>query len=99
MREDMPEEQLPEALCRVWFDEVFVPSERYFDCPKGDLDQSAVRSYWEEFSEEEQEALVRFHGCLELRLDLIAKSGRKLADSEPWHSICRDAANALFFLQ
>ena len=76
---------------------VHEPRLRYFDCPKGDIDESAVGLFFEHFNEDECQALERFHGCLELRLEILRKMDRELPGSEIWRNICKDAANTLGF--
>ena len=90
-------EQIPLQLCRLWFDEIYFASERYFDCPKGDIDESEVKHFCDQFDDDECQALERFHSCLELRLDLLKEMEQELAGSELWKNICRDAANTLHF--
>ena len=90
---------LPEELCRLWFDEVYLASERYFDSAKGDVNQSLVAHFLQQFSAEECRALERFHRSLEIRLELVEKHGQQLAESELWRNICRDAGNTLYFFE
>ena len=92
-------ERLAEALCRLWFDAVYLPAERYLDDGlKADRDAEALRRFEAAFSLDELETLERFHACLELRLDLAANraAGRaRFPDNDSWRSLRRDAARLL----
>jgi hypothetical protein len=91
-------EQLAAALSRVWFDEIYVPGERYLHGVKGNRSEEEVQRFWACFTPDECATLERFHGCFELRLDLATNraSGRAhFPDNDSWRSLLRDAAALL----
>lgn len=91
-------ELLAAELCRLWFDDVYVPGERYLHGLKGDRNAEAARRFDACFTVEELITLERFHGCLELRLDLAANRlhGRAFfPQNDSWRSLRRDAARLL----
>ena len=91
-------EQLAAALSRVWFDEIYVPGERYLHGVKGDRSEEAVQQFWNCFTPDEHATLERFHGCFELRLELATNraGGRAhFPDNDSWRSLLRDAAALL----
>lgn len=97
-RDHVAHEAWAAALCRVWFDEIYVPGERYLHGLKGDRSAAAVAAFDAAFTGAERAALERFHGCLELRLDLLAnrRQGRgRLPENDSWRSILRDARAVL----
>ncbi len=92
----------PEAvaarLTRVWFDDLYVPGESYFDGLKGNVQESEVEFFESCFSKEELAILERFHGFFELRLDFLANSrhGRaQFPDNDSWRSLIRHADHVL----
>ncbi|GIV60150.1 MAG: hypothetical protein KatS3mg043_1239 [Rhodothermaceae bacterium] len=91
------------TLCRIWFDEVYVPGTQYLeDGLKGDRSTAALRAFEAAFTPEERAMLERFHGCLELRLDLLAnrQHGRaRFPDNDSWRRILHDARALLHELE
>lgn len=84
--------------CRLWFDEVYVPSLRYLDGLKGDRSEEAVSRFWACFTDEEKEALERFHRFLELRVEMLpdeAHERESFPQSDAWDSIVRHAGYVL----
>lgn len=95
-------ERLAYEWCRVWFDEVYVPSLRYLDGLKGDRSEEDVAAFWDAFSDEEKEVLERFHRFLELRVDMLSEEVHRRASfpqSDAWDSIVRHAEYVLEDLQ
>lgn len=91
-------EQLAATLSRIWFDEIYVPGERYLHGVKGDRSEADVQHFWTCFTPDERATLERFHGCFELRLDLATNraGGRAhFPDNDSWRSLLRDAAALL----
>ncbi|HMB90739.1 MAG TPA: hypothetical protein VKP65_07820 [Rhodothermales bacterium] len=91
-------EQLAAVLSRVWFDEIYVPGDRYLHGLKGDRSEEDVQHFWTCFTPDERATLERFHGCFELRLDLATNraGGRAhFPDNDSWRSLLRDAAALL----
>ena len=96
-RHAMPEE-LAAALSRLWFDEIYVPGERYLDGLKGDRSDEDFDRFRACFSDDERAALERFHGFFELRLDFVSNSARGRAffpDNDSWRSLLHHAAYLL----
>lgn len=85
-------------LCRLWFDEIYIPSERYFESEKGELSEKAVQEFNAAFDADELEAMARFHRFLEVRLEMVSEQKAELADSPQWRSIIRDARETLDLL-
>ena len=91
-------EELAAALARLWFDEIYVPGQRYLDGFKGDRSDDDVERFLACFSDDEQAALERFHGFFELRLDFVSNSARGRAffpDNDSWRSLVQHAAYLL----
>jgi hypothetical protein len=87
-------EDLAATLCRIWFDDIYVPGHSYLQGLKGDRTEASVGEFWSHFTDEERAVMERFHGCLELRLDLLSnRSGGRafFPDNDSWRSILRDA--------
>ena len=98
----VPLEYVPAELCRFWFDDVYVPSENYFDAPKGDISAKAVADFEANFSEDDLLALARFHRFLELRLEMLPEVEdrlKSLYQSDLWIDIMKDARNTLELLE
>lgn len=90
----IPHEDLAAALCRIWFDDIYAPGQSYLEGLKGDRSEAAADRFWSHFTGEERAVMERFHGCLELRLDLLSNRGKGRAffpDNDSWRSILRDA--------
>ena len=86
------------ALLRVWFDEIYTPGDRYLEGLKAAGREAEVEGFMAAFTPEERAVLTRFHGCLELRLDLLSNrtGGRGfIPENDSWRSIVRDARAAL----
>ena len=95
-------EKLAAGLSRIWFDDIFVPSENYFDSLKGDTDRQKVEAFCAHFSEDELESLARFHGFFELRLNFITNcSGGRgfFPENDSWQSILKHASYVLSELE
>lgn len=95
-------EHIAYELCRLWFDEVFIPGIRYLDSYKGDYNHEAAEQFRAAFSGEEWNHITRFHRFLELRIDMMPDSPRKerrLPNNNLWESMTRDAANLLELLE
>lgn len=91
-------EHLAYALCRLWFDEIYVPSDSYLDSLKGYQSEEEVKRFWACFSDTEKAMMERFHGFLELRINFAtnrAKGRAYIPDNDSWRSIRRDAAHLL----
>ena len=65
-------EELAAALARLWFDEIYVPGERYLHSLKGDRSEEDIERFQACFTDDERAALERFHGFFELRLDFVS---------------------------
>ena len=91
-------EELAAALARLWFDEIYVPGDRYLDGLKGDRSDEEVERFQACFTDDERAALERFHGFFELRLDFVSNSARGRAffpDNDSWRSLLQHAAYLL----
>lgn len=94
----LPAEKLAYAWCRLWFDEIYIPSTRYLDGIKGDQSEEAVRRFRSCFTAEERAALERFHRFLELRIDMLPDAARRHAvfpQRDAWDHVIRHAAYVL----
>jgi len=81
-------------LCRLWFDDIYVPSTRYMDGLKGDRSATDVQQFERAFSSDELLSLERFHAFLELRLDMLSDAHRRdriFPPSDLWDNVMRDA--------
>lgn len=95
-------EQVTFELCRLWFDEIYTPSERYFDSHKAYLDPDATAAFGAAFSDEELKDLARFHGFLDLRMDMLRSHYKRrgtFPENDMWRNIVRDAAYLLETLE
>ena len=91
-------EELGFELCRLWFDDIYVPGGRYIDGWKESRSRADGEQFWATFTEEEQAALERFHRFLELRLDMLPDEALRqevFPQNNLWMSITRDASHAL----
>lgn len=96
-RHALPEE-LAAALSRLWFDELYVPGERYLDGLKGDRSDEEVERFLACFTDDERAALERFHGFFDLRVDFVSNSARGRAffpDNDSWRGLIQHAAHVL----
>ena len=87
-------DRLAFELCRIWFDDIYVPSRRYFDALKGDYSEEAAQRFNSYFSSEELAGLERFTRFLELRMEMLpgaARSSRRMANNDAWQSLVRHA--------
>lgn len=94
----LPPERLAYEWCRLWFDEVYVPSRRYLDGLKGDWSEEAAAQFRDCFVEEEQEALERFHRFLELRVEMLSDEDherKSFPQNDAWDSVVRHAGYVL----
>lgn len=91
-------ERFAYVWCRLWFDEIYVPSARYLDGLKGDRSDPAVDKFWAVFTKTEREALERFHRFLELRIDMLPRDlaqCESFPQNDAWDHIVRHAGYAL----
>lgn len=96
--EVVPPARLAYEWCRLWFDEIYVPSLRYLDGLKGDRSEQAVEQFKACFASDEVEALERFHRFLELRVDRLsadAHDRERFPQTDAWDSIVRHAGYVL----
>ncbi len=95
-------EELAAAISRLWFDEVYVPAEKYLDEFKGhpcDLDLARFDAC---FTEGELAALARFHGFWELRLGFVTNSAGGRAffpENDSWRGLIKHAEYVLAELE
>lgn len=88
------QDRLAFELCRIWFDEIYIPSRRYFDALKGDFSEEAAERFKSAFSDDEIAALERFSRFLELRMEMLsgaARSSRRVPNNDAWQSLVRHA--------
>ncbi len=88
------QDRLAFELCRIWFDDIYLPSRRYFDALKGDYSEAAAEHFRSAFSNEELAGLERFTRFLELRLEMLSsesRSSRRIPNSDAWQSLVRHA--------
>jgi hypothetical protein len=92
-------ENLSLKLARIWFDEIYVPGVRYLDGGlRGDYSKGEVERFRRSFTEEELNALERFHRFFELRLEMIPTSSRVSGvwpQNDSWDNVVKDARNLL----
>lgn len=91
-------ERLAYEWCRLWFDEIYVPSLRYLEGLKGDRSEEAAAQFRACFTDEEQEALERFHRFLELRVERLSDEAHRrelFPQTDAWDSIVRHAGYVL----
>lgn len=84
--------------CRIWFDEVYVPSFRYLNGLKGDRSEEAADRFRACFTDEEMAALERFHRFLELRVEMLSEEDHEresFPQNDAWDSIVRHAGYVL----
>lgn len=84
--------------CRLWFNEIYVPSSRYLDGLKGDPSEHALAEFRTSFTDEEMEALERFHRFLELRVDMLPgdlTQTESFPQNDAWDHVVRHAGYAL----
>ena len=92
-------EKLALKLARMWFDEIYVPGVRYLDGGlRGEYFEEEVERFQHSFTEDELEALRRFHRFFELRLAMIPASSRESEEwpqNDSWSNVVKDARNLL----
>lgn len=91
-------ERLSFELCRLWFDEVYLPGISYFDGLKGDVSSQAVLHFNESFDDEELAAMERFHRFFELRVEMLRNQIRaagRFPDTDLWRNLTKDAGYLL----
>lgn len=96
--ERLGHEHLAFELCRLWFDEVYVAGNRYFEGLKGDFSQEDASRFRQAFSNEEIAALERFSRFLELRLQMVPDAilkKKRIPETDAWLSLLKDAAYLL----
>lgn len=87
-------DRLAFELCRIWFDDIYVPSRSYFDALKGDFSEEAAEAFRSFFTDEEMAGLERFSRFLELRMAMLssaARSSRRMPDNDAWQGLVRHA--------
>lgn len=88
------QDRLAFELCRIWFDEIYLPSRRYFDALKGDYSEAAADRFRTAFSADELAGLERFTRFLELRMEMLssdARSARRVPNNDAWQGLVRHA--------
>lgn len=96
--EVLPPDRFAFVWCRLWFDEIYVPSTRYLDGLKGDPSETAVSEFRASFTDEEMEALEWFHRFLELRVDMLPgdlAEKESFPQNDAWDHVVRHAGYAL----
>lgn len=91
-------DRLAFELCRIWFDDIYVPSRRYFDTLKGDFSEEAVERFNAAFRDDERAGLERFSRFLELRMEMLssaARSLRRMPNNDAWQGLVRHAVYML----
>ena len=94
----LPPDEFAYAWCRLWFDEVYVPSTRYLDGIKGDRSEEAVTRFQAAFTDDELAALERFHRFLELRVERLSDADRQrgaVPQNDAWDAVLRHASYLL----
>lgn len=94
----MAPEVLAFELCRLWFDAIYLPSERYMDGLKGDRSPAALDQFEACFSDDERAALERFHRFLDLRLRMLPPDAHQrniFPQNDAWRNIIKDAGYLL----
>ena len=90
--------RLAYELACAWFDDVYVPSERYMDGLKGDLAPEAAETFKDAFDPVELAAMERFHRFFELRIDMLPDAmiaSRCIPMDDRWRSLMKDAGYLL----
>ncbi len=90
--------RLAYELACAWFDDVYVPSERYMDGLKGDLAPEAAETFKDAFDPVELAAMERFHRFFELRIDMLPDAmiaSRRIPINDRWRSLMKDAGYLL----
>ena len=90
--------RLAYELACAWFDDVYVPSERYMDGLKGDLSSDAAETFRDAFDPVEAAAMERFHRFFELRIDMLpdpSLASRRIPIDDRWRSLMKDAGYLL----
>ena len=86
-------------LARIWFDDIYLPGIRYLDGGfKGDYSEKAVAKFTEGFTQDEFNALERFHHFFELRLEMIPIPTRESGvwpQNDSWSNMIKGARNLL----
>lgn len=91
-------ERLAFELCRIWFDDIYVAGNRYFEGLKGDYSQVAADRFCRNFQPDELAAIERFSRFLELRLDMLPRKAfdeQRIPNNDAWRSLVRDAGYLL----
>lgn len=88
-------DRLAFELCRIWFDDIYLPSRRYFEGLKGDYNEEAAALFRADFSQDELAELERFTRFLELRMEMLsdgkARSSGRMSNTDGWQSLMRHA--------
>lgn len=90
--------RLAYELACAWFDDAYVPSERYMDGLKGDLAPEAAETFRDAFDPVELAAMERFHRFFELRIDMLPDAmiaSRRIPMDDRWRSLMKDAGYLL----
>lgn len=91
-------ERLAYEIALAWFDDVYVPSNRYLGGLKGDYSPEAAEQFADAFDPVELAAMERFHRFFELRMDMLPSrllDERRIPIDERWQSLMRDAGYLL----
>lgn len=90
-----PSEKVAYEMASIWFDEIYLPGEKYFQGGlKGDLSDESILRFREFFSDKELRSMARFHRFFELRLEMLPRSARLkqvFPQNDSWHHIIKDA--------
>ena len=97
-REHARPEELAAALTRLWFDEIYLPSDTTFSGIKPAGDADAQSGFRQAFTEPELKALERFHGFYELRMNFRSNRlyGRAFfPENDSWKALLDHAEHVL----
>ncbi len=98
MSQRLGRSRLAYELACAWFDDVYVPSERYMDGLKGDMAPEAAETFRDAFDPVELAAMERFHRFFELRIDMLPDAmiaSRCIPVDDRWRSLMKDAGYLL----
>ncbi len=98
MSQRLGRSRLAYELACAWFDDVYVPSERYMDGLKGDMAPEAAETFRDAFDPVELAAMERFHRFFELRIDMLPDAmiaSRCIPMDDRWRSLMKDAGYLL----
>ena len=98
MSQRLGRSRLAYELACAWFDDVYVPSERYMDGLKGDMAPEAAETFRDAFDPVELAAMERFHRFFELRIDMLPDAmiaSRCIPMDDRWRVLMKDAGYLL----